>query len=150
MDAFYSRALEEAYGVELLARGRAGVVFAERHLLYVTGGAAFAEYNGFKALDFPGFVGFRYAGAVGDTRVGWVVGVGWEYAFMSNWSAFIEYDHYFLGTKTLTFTTPAGAIFGTADIKATLAAATAAPRSAGRRSTRPARAPRSGPWRRPR
>jgi outer membrane immunogenic protein len=83
-------------------RGRAGVTFAERHLLYVTGGAAFAEYNGFKALDFPGFVGFRYAGAVGDDhRVGWVVGVGWEYAFNNNWSAKAEYLHMDFGSQSV-------------------------------------------------
>ena len=75
------------------ARARAGLVIAERNLLYVTGGAAFAEFNGIKALDFPGFVGFRYQGNFDDTRVGWVVGAGWEYAFSNNWSAKVEYLH---------------------------------------------------------
>ena len=82
------------------ARARAGVVFAERNLLYVTGGAAFAEYNWLKALDFPGFVGFRYQGSFDDTRVGWVVGAGWEYAFTNNWSAKVEYLHMDFGNTS--------------------------------------------------
>ena len=73
------------------ARARAGVVLAERHLLDATGGAAFAEYNWLKALDFPGFAGFRYQGTLSDSRVGWVVGAGWEYAFSNNWSAKVEF-----------------------------------------------------------
>jgi outer membrane immunogenic protein len=83
------------------ARARAGVTFAERHLLYVTGGAAFAEFSAFKALDFPGFVGFRYAGSVSDNRVGWVVGAGWEYAFTNNWSAKVEYLHMDFGSSSV-------------------------------------------------
>jgi opacity protein-like surface antigen len=83
------------------ARARAGVVVAERSLLYVTGGAAFAEYNTFKALDFPGNVGFRYQGTTSDSKVGWVVGAGWEYAFTGNWSGKIEYLHMDFGNSSV-------------------------------------------------
>jgi outer membrane immunogenic protein len=83
------------------ARARAGIVVAERSLLYVTGGAAFAEYNALKALDFPGFTGFRYQGTVSDSRVGWVVGAGWEYAFSGNWSGKIEYLHMDFGGQSV-------------------------------------------------
>jgi outer membrane immunogenic protein len=83
------------------ARARAGLVVGERHLLYVTGGAAFAEYRGFKALDFPGFAGFRYAGTISDDKVGWVVGAGWEYAFTNNWSAKVEYLHMDFGSSSV-------------------------------------------------
>jgi opacity protein-like surface antigen len=83
------------------ARARAGIVFAERHLFYVTGGAAFAEYSASKALDVPGFVGFRYAGSVSDERIGWVVGAGWEYAFNNNWSAKVEYLHMDFGSRSV-------------------------------------------------
>jgi outer membrane immunogenic protein len=86
------------------ARARGGVVFAERHLLYVTGGAAFAQYSWLKAADFPGFVGFRYQATSSDSRVGWVVGAGWEYAFNNNWSAKVEYLHLDFGS-TSAFTT---------------------------------------------
>ncbi|MDB5580222.1 MAG: Outer rane immunogenic protein [Bradyrhizobium sp.] len=91
------------------ARARAGVVLAERHLLYVTGGAAFAEYSWLKALDFPGFAGFRYQGTFSDSRVGWVVGAGWEYAFNSNWSAKVEYLHMDFGSTSATTPTPPAA-----------------------------------------
>lgn len=82
-------------------RARAGVVIAERSLLYVTGGAAFAEYNAFKALDVPGFVGFRYAGTANSNRAGWVVGAGWEYAFSGNWTGKIEYLHMDFGSQSV-------------------------------------------------
>jgi outer membrane immunogenic protein len=97
------------------ARLRGGVVLAERNLLYVTGGVAFAEYNWLKALDFPGFPGFRYQGTFSDSRVGWVIGAGWEYAFSNNWSAKVEYLHMDFGrTSAVTPTPPAAAIPGAA------------------------------------
>jgi outer membrane immunogenic protein len=83
------------------ARARAGIVVAERSLLYVTGGAAFAEYNTLKALDFPGFTGFRYQGTTSDNKVGWVVGAGWEYAFTGNWSGKLEYLHMDFGSTSV-------------------------------------------------
>ena len=58
------------------------------------------------------------AGSSGDdTRWGGVVGVGLEYGFAPNWSAAVEYDHLFMQDRTLTFTTPAGAFFGTDRIR---------------------------------
>ena len=39
-----------------------------------------------------------------DTRDGWTVGVGIEWAFASNWSARLEYDYYGLGTRTIQMT----------------------------------------------
>jgi outer membrane immunogenic protein len=81
-------------------RARGGVVVGERTLLYVTGGAAFAEFNTLKALDFPGFTGFRYQSTTSDDRFGWVIGVGGEYAFTNNWSAKIEYLHMDFGSTS--------------------------------------------------
>jgi outer membrane immunogenic protein len=107
---------EESFRSEWFAtiRGRAGIVLGERNLLYVTGGAAFAEYNWFKALDFPGNPGFRYQAGFNDSRVGWVVGAGWEYAFTNNWSAKIEYLHMDFGsTSAATPTPPAAGPAGT-------------------------------------
>jgi outer membrane immunogenic protein len=52
-----------------------------------------------------------------DTRWGGVVGVGLEYGFTPNWSAAIEYDHLFMGTRTSTFTTPGGAFFSNERIR---------------------------------
>jgi opacity protein-like surface antigen len=36
-----------------------------------------------------------------DTRWGWFVGVGYEYAFAGNWSAKIDDDYLGLGTKRI-------------------------------------------------
>lgn len=94
------------------ARARAGVVIAERGLLYATGGAAFAEFNWLKALDFPGFTGFRYQASGSDSRVGWVVGAGWEYAFNNNWSAKVEYLHMDFGNSSGIAPTPPGPAAG--------------------------------------
>ena len=52
-----------------------------------------------------------------DTRWGGVVGVGLEYGFAPNWSVGIEYDHLFMQDRTYTFTTTAGAFFGTDRIR---------------------------------
>jgi outer membrane immunogenic protein len=96
------------------ARARGGVVIADRSLLYVTGGVAFAEYSWLKALDFPGAAGFRYQSTFNDSRVGWVVGAGWEYAFTNSWSAKVEYLHMDFGrTSANTPTPPAAAPAGT-------------------------------------
>ncbi len=61
----------------------------DRTLLYVKGGGAWAEDKFFTTTAaFPG--GFQ---SVADTRWGWMVGVGVEYAFFHNWSVKLEYDH---------------------------------------------------------
>jgi outer membrane immunogenic protein len=76
--------------------GRLGYA-VDRWLYYVRGGAAWAgdKYtvvgNGF------GFEGL-------DTRGGWTVGAGIEWAFSRNWSARLEYDYYGLGTRTIQMT----------------------------------------------
>jgi outer membrane immunogenic protein len=76
-------------------------------LLYVTGGGAFAgdEYT----FSNPNVVGGALLVppvTVKDTRVGWMVGAGAEYAFSPNWSAKIEYDYLDFGTKHYQFFSP--------------------------------------------
>jgi outer membrane immunogenic protein len=44
-----------------------------------------------------------------DTRTGWTIGAGAEYAFWNNWSLKAEYNYLDLGTRTVTATSPAGA-----------------------------------------
>jgi outer membrane immunogenic protein len=53
-----------------------------------------------------------------ETRGGWTVGIGAEYAF-TNWlTGFVEYDYYGFGTKTVNFVAPvAPAGFANVDIK---------------------------------
>ena len=69
--------------------GRVGYAW-DRFLLYVKGGGAWLR------TDFS----LQTAGAVfsvSDTRSGWTVGVGGEYAFLNWLTGFVEYDHYGFG-----------------------------------------------------
>jgi outer membrane immunogenic protein len=80
-------------------------------LLYVKGGAAVTDdkYNGFATglvLD-----------QATETRWGGTVGTGVEVGFAPNWSVALEYDHLFMGNRSLSFSTPAGAFSRTDTIK---------------------------------
>jgi len=59
-----------------------------RVLFYVKGGGAWAHDN----YQFSYYFGKQ-------SRSGWTVGTGIEWAFAPNWSAFVEWDHYDFGTK---------------------------------------------------
>jgi outer membrane immunogenic protein len=78
---------------------------------YVKGGAALTsdKYSGLVTAT----------GAVVDgaqeTRWGGALGAGVEYGFAPNWSAALEYDHLFMGTRANTFTTPLFAGFSRVD-----------------------------------
>jgi outer membrane immunogenic protein len=79
--------------------GRLGYAF-DRGLFYVRGGGAW-ERADYVLFDTPtGTVD----GTAKETRSGWTAGVGAEYAFLQNWSAFVEYDYYDFGTRNLVFT----------------------------------------------
>jgi outer membrane immunogenic protein len=79
------------------ARGRFGYAF-DRFLPYVTGGAAFGEV---RASINPGAIA-----SASDTRIGWTLGGGLEYAFLGNWTAKIEYLYVDLGSFDTGFTAP--------------------------------------------
>jgi outer membrane immunogenic protein len=84
------------------ARGRIGYAF-DRFLPYFTGGLAFGDI---KATNTnPGF------GTATTTKMGWTLGGGLEYAFMSNWTAKFEYLYVNLGSfdcgTACSLTTPA-------------------------------------------
>lgn len=92
--------------------GRVGVTY-DRALLYLKGGAAWAQATYAAALNL-GFLNARTE--VSDTRFGWMVGTGLEYAFLPNWSAKIEYNFIDFGDKDYTFPVTAGPVnlgFGT-------------------------------------
>jgi outer membrane immunogenic protein len=76
--------------------GRVGYAM-DRFLAYVKGGGAWeADEYGIAAAG-------AFANA-SETRSGWTIGGGGEYAF-TNWlTGFAEYDYYDFGTKTNTFT----------------------------------------------
>jgi len=77
--------------------GRIGYAW-DRFLLYVKGGGAWERDNFF--FNFPNGA---VASLSSNTRSGWTVGVGGEYAF-TNWlTAFIEYDHYGFGSSSDNF-----------------------------------------------
>jgi outer membrane immunogenic protein len=90
--------------------GRVGYAW-DRLLGYVKGGGAWEgdEYT----ITAP----FGIATA-SETRSGWTVGVGLEYAF-TNWlTGFVEYNYYDFGTRSNGFATPAGTPFSI-DVKET-------------------------------
>jgi outer membrane immunogenic protein len=72
-------------------------------LLYVKGGAAVVadRYSGLNTATSTVF------DRASETRWGGTVGVGAEFSFAPNWSAAVEYDHAFMGTHTLDFTSTA-------------------------------------------
>jgi outer membrane immunogenic protein len=90
--------------------GRVGYAW-DRLLGYVKGGGAWEKD------DYTITAPFGIATA-SETRSGWTVGVGLEYAF-TNWlTGFVEYDYYDFGTRSNAFITPAGTPFSI-DIKET-------------------------------
>ena len=94
--------------------GRAGYAW-DRFLGYVKGGGAWET-------DDYSITAVGASAAASETRTGWTIGVGGEYAF-TNWlTGFAEYDYYDFGTKSDTFT---GTFTTTASIKETKSVAKA-------------------------
>jgi outer membrane immunogenic protein len=91
------------------ARGRAGFA-VDKWLFYVTGGAAFAEAKFSDNIAFAGSGTFNAASS-NDTRVGWVVGGGVEWAFDPHWTVKAEYLHADLGTVSFTSANSNPAVF---------------------------------------
>jgi outer membrane immunogenic protein len=84
--------------------GRVGVT-ANQALFFVKGGGAWAHdrffTSGTPGGPFPGPQGVPLQSA-DDTRWGWMVGAGIEYAFTNNWSVKAEYNYLDFGTRTET------------------------------------------------
>jgi outer membrane immunogenic protein len=93
--------------------GRIGYTIQPALLLYAKGGAAWTRDEISLAVGAAPAVGIAT-----DTRTGWTAGVGLEYMFAPNWSAFAEYD--FLGFGTKTVGTLAGPLNVKQDIQAAL------------------------------
>jgi outer membrane immunogenic protein len=110
VNADRNRTKIDAFG---LFTGQVGYAFSNA-LLYVKGGAAVVNDK----YTIVGATSGALLGSAGDqTRWGGTVGVGVEYGFAPNWSVGVEYDHLFLGTQTVAFTTPAGVAFGSDNIR---------------------------------
>jgi outer membrane immunogenic protein len=80
--------------------GRLGWAGWERSLFYVRGGGAWTHDR----WDLVNTVSFLGTDVISQNRSGWTVGVGAEWAFLPNWSAFVEWNHYDFGTKHRSFT----------------------------------------------
>lgn len=78
--------------------GRLGYV-AGPALLYVKGGAAFGEFKASSTTVNPSSGNALIATTTGgETRTGWTVGAGAEWAFAGNWSTKVEYNYVDFGT----------------------------------------------------
>jgi outer membrane immunogenic protein len=76
--------------------GRVGYTW-DRFLGYVKGGGAWESDD--YSISTPGLLS-----SLSETRTGWTLGVGGEYAFNDWLTGFVEYDYYDFGTKSDTFT----------------------------------------------
>ena len=92
-------------------RGRAGVAF-DRFLVYGTAGVAFGGSNNNWPNTIIGNIGgvptFFTANNSNNTRIGYAVGAGVEYAFLNNWSVKVEYLFVDLGRNDRTYIAPGG------------------------------------------
>src|SRR3979411_1754981 len=92
-------------------RGRLGILPTPQSLLYVTGGGAFGSFKT-EAANKPNFDSdgneLGSPDFLGDTRVGWTLGGGAQYALDRNWSTRIEYRYTDWGSKGVNWNTGTG------------------------------------------
>ncbi len=81
------------------ATGQLGYTW-DRWMLYGKGGVAWARDK----YDTTNPLIYDFAGI--ETRTGWIVGAGLEWAFWHKWSAKLEFDHYDFGSRTVTLFDP--------------------------------------------
>lgn len=85
------------------ARFRAGFLITPSLLVYGTGGASYGAAN-VNEYAYGSALAATYApGGAGRIYGGWAAGGGLEWAFLSNWSARVEYLHADLGTHAASF-----------------------------------------------
>jgi outer membrane immunogenic protein len=72
----------------------------------VTGGAAFGGVHSSVSNVYNPTTFGNFFGTSSDTRFGWVVGAGVEWAFSPNWSVKGEYLHVDLGSSNVTMLDP--------------------------------------------
>jgi outer membrane immunogenic protein len=103
--------------------GRLGYSFYRQNeaLIYLKGGGAWARYqtnlnNLTTNVVFPG----SNPGTIDKTFSGWTIGGGFEYRFAPKWSAFIEYNYYDFGEKTIFTGSGGGLSSNQIDLKPTL------------------------------
>jgi outer membrane immunogenic protein len=84
-----------------LFTGQVGMTWGNT-LLYVKGGAAAVR----ERYEHTFTAGGATINSANEIRWGAALGTGIEYAFSQNWSIGLEYDHLFMGTRDLVFTSP--------------------------------------------
>jgi outer membrane immunogenic protein len=103
------QAAEVSGGIDYLGtvRGRLGFLPTPNWLIYGTGGLAYGGVSSSTTINqlvtaAPNVVppSFSGTGSFSDTRVGWAAGAGFEWMFLRNWTAKLEYLHYDLGSAT--------------------------------------------------
>lgn len=103
--------------------GRVGYAI-DKVLLYGKGGAAFARdsyaVNNAASINQAPLgcstptITFTGCNLVGNAqRWGWTAGVGAEWAFTPNWSAMVEYDHYWFDAQTISMNVVGNTFFVT-------------------------------------
>jgi outer membrane immunogenic protein len=114
-DALALPALTDHTSIKSLASVTARVGYAwDRFLGYVKGGGAW-ERDDYRTTFSATGLTFSTAS---ETRTGWTIGIGGEYAFTDWLTGFVEYDYYDFGTKTNGFATTVPSMVFT-DIKET-------------------------------
>jgi outer membrane immunogenic protein len=85
----------------------------DRLLVYSKFGIAWTNDNYAFTSATPAMPSF----AANETRWGWMVGAGIEYAFLDSWSGRIEYNYLDLGTRAPNFTSASGLNFAAINIR---------------------------------
>lgn len=83
------------------ARVRLGFTPVDRLLVYGTGGAAYGSVRQSGWLTAPGIGGGTWSGSQSNTKFGWALGAGAEYAITNNVTAKLEYLYYDLGRSNV-------------------------------------------------
>ena len=101
------------------ARVRVGAAWWDRVLVYATGGLAMASVDSYTHVAFnngnnPFFIP-QYFGAYRESRIGWTVGGGIEWAFAQNWTAKAEFLYIDLGSDD--YVSPRTSFNGTTDTR---------------------------------
>jgi outer membrane immunogenic protein len=92
--------------------GRVGWAM-DRLMVYGKGGVAWANDN----YAFTSATVLLPSFAANETRWGWTVGAGVEYAFLDSWSGRIEYNYLDFGTRAPNFTSANGLNFQAVNIR---------------------------------
>jgi outer membrane immunogenic protein len=87
-------------------RARVGAIVAPQWLLYATGGLAYGDVHDNPSLIASPPTSGTFVGSLSQTRTGWTIGAGTEYAIIPNLTLKAEYLYIDLGKSTVTLLDP--------------------------------------------